>query len=68
MIDLPISKQSQSIADAFLTGKEFIIFPIQSIRREMRLDKDLTDKGKNDLVKRDLDSSREFGEKIREQR
>lgn len=51
MIDLPISKQSQSIADAFLTGKEFIIFPIQSIRREMRLDKDLTDKGKNDLVK-----------------
>ena len=51
MIDLPISKQSQSIADAFLTVKEFIIFPIQSIRREMRLDKDLTDKGKNDLVK-----------------
>jgi len=40
MIDLSISKQSQNITNAFPTVEEFIIFPIQSIRREMRLDKD----------------------------
>lgn len=32
------------IADILLSVKEFMIFPVQSIRRGIRLDKDLADK------------------------